>query len=98
MLDALRALQEVDLDAAEDDAALAKLLTDALKEWPDRHAQLREMRQEVVLRMRANGQTWTAIAQAMGLESHSRAQQIAAGQRGVKNRPKRKAGAEPAPE
>jgi hypothetical protein len=95
VVDALQALKDVDLSAAEDDAALAKLLTEALEDWPNRHAQLREMRQEVVLRMKANGETWVAIAQAMGLKSHSRAQQIAKGQRGERNRPAKKP--DPAP-
>lgn len=86
MLEALRALQGVDLNAAEDDAALAKLLTEALEEWPQRHAELRVMRQQVVLRMKADGQSWSAIATAMGLKHHSRAQQIAKGERGPKKK------------
>lgn len=91
MLEALRALQGVDLSAAEDDAALAKLLTEALDEWPQRHAELRVMRQQVVLRMKADGQSWSSIATAMGLKHHSRAQQIAKGERG----PKKKVGTAP---
>lgn len=82
MVEALRALQGVNLDDVEDDAELAKLLTDALQEWPAGHAQLREMRQQAVLRMRANKMSWMAIAQAMGLKHHSRAQQIARGDTG----------------
>jgi hypothetical protein len=82
VVDALRALQEVNLDEVEDDAALALLLTKALDEWPQGHSQLREMRQQVVRRMHDSGKTWAEIAAAMELKHHSRAQQIARGATG----------------
>lgn len=86
MVDALRALREVDLDQAEDDAALAKLLTETLKEWPQGHTQLRELRQQAVLRMRDSGKSWSEIATSMGLTHHSRAQQIARGETGPQSK------------
>lgn len=86
MVDALRALRDVDLDQAGDDAALAKLLTEALEEWPNRHRQLRELRQQAVIRMKEDGKSWSEIATIMGLKHHSRAQQIARGQTGPQSK------------
>jgi hypothetical protein len=81
-LNAVRAFEEI-----EDDAACAKAITDVLKDWPDSHARLRELRQERVLRMRAEGKTWQQIGDALGVH-FTRAQQIAKGFRGSK-RPKK---------
>jgi hypothetical protein len=80
-LDAVKALE-----AIEDDAACAKAITDVLKDWPDSHAKLREIRQQRVLRMRAQKMTWQEIGDALGVH-FTRAQQIAKGFRGSK-RPK----------
>lgn len=89
-LDAVQALA-----AIEDDAACAQAITKVLKDWPESHARLREIRQDRVLRMKAGGKTWQEIGDSMGIH-FTRAQQIANGIRG-RNRP-RKGDADPAAE
>lgn len=84
-LDAIRALEDI-----EDDAACAKAITDVLQDWPDSHARLREIRQERVLRLKAEGKTWQEIGDALGVH-FTRARQIAKGLRGSK-RPKKDEG------
>lgn len=82
-LEAIKALEGI-----EDDAACAAAITKILKDWPDSHARLREIRQERVLRMKAQGKTWQEIGDRLGIH-FTRAQQIAKGLRGAK-RPKAK--------
>lgn len=77
-MDAIKALEDID-----DDAACAKAITDVLKDWPTNHARLREIRQERVLRMKAQGKTWQEIGDALGIH-FTRAQQISKGIRGSK--------------
>ncbi|MEC3994021.1 hypothetical protein VSR01_10870 [Actinacidiphila sp. DG2A-62] len=89
-MDAIKALEEID-----DDAACAKAITDVLKDWPDSHAKLREIRQQRVLRMREQKMTWQEIGDALGIH-FTRAQQIAKGLRGSK-RPAKKAASAPPP-
>jgi DNA-directed RNA polymerase sigma subunit (sigma70/sigma32) len=79
-LDAIKALEQI-----EDDAACAQAITKVLKDWPENHARLREIRQERVLRMKSSGKTWQEIGDSMGIHL-TRAQQIAKGIRG-RNRP-----------
>lgn len=81
-LDAVKALESI-----EDDAACAAAITKVLKDWPESHARLREIRQERVLNLRAEGKTWQEIGEALGIH-FTRAQQIAKGLRGSK-RPKK---------
>jgi DNA-directed RNA polymerase sigma subunit (sigma70/sigma32) len=83
-LDAIKALEEI-----EDDAACAKAITDVLQDWPDSHAKLRRIRQTRILRMREQKMTWQEIGDALGIH-FTRAQQIAKGLRGSK-RPAKKA-------
>lgn len=82
-LDAIKALEEI-----EDDAACAKAITEVLQDWPGSHARLREIRQERILRLKAEGKTWQEIGDALGVH-FTRAQQIAKGLRGSK-RPTKK--------
>jgi len=77
-LDAIKALEEI-----EDDAACAQAITKVLKDWPENHARLREIRQERVRRMKGEGKTWQEIGDSMGIH-FTRAQQIAKGIRGGK--------------
>jgi DNA-directed RNA polymerase sigma subunit (sigma70/sigma32) len=77
-LDAVRALEEI-----EDDAACAQAITKILKDWPDSHARLREIRQQRVQNLKAQGKTWQEIGDALGIH-FTRAQQIAKGLRGNK--------------
>lgn len=77
-LDAVRALEQI-----EDDAACAKAITEILKDWPESHARLREVRQERVLKLREQGKTWQEIGDLLGIH-FTRAQQISKGLRGNK--------------
>lgn len=81
-LDAVKALESI-----EDDAACAAAITKVLKDWPESHARLREIRQQRVLNLKAQGQTWQQIGDVLGIH-FTRAQQIAKGLRGT-NRPKK---------
>lgn len=81
-LDAIKALEQID-----DDAACAKAITDVLQDWPNSHARLREIRQARVQRLREQGKTWQEIGDALGIH-FTRAQQISKGLRGSK-RPKK---------
>lgn len=81
-LDAVKALESI-----EDDADCAAAITKVLKDWPESHARLREIRQERILNLRAQGKTWQEIGDALGIH-FTRAQQIAKGLRGSK-RPKK---------
>lgn len=83
-LEAIEALAGI-----EDDAACAKAITEILKGWPENHARLREIRQERILRLKAQGKTWQEIGDLLGIH-FTRAQQIAKGLRGEKHRPKKK--------
>lgn len=91
-MDAIRALEEIG-----DDAACAKAITEVLKNWPDSHAHLREIRQQRVINLKAQGKTWQEIGDALGIH-FTRAQQIAKGLRGSKRPTKKQAEAEAADE
>ncbi|GGP55843.1 hypothetical protein [Streptomyces abikoensis] len=83
-LDAITALEDI-----EDDAACAKAITEILKDWPEKHARLREIRQQRVLSLKSQGKTWQQIGDELGIH-FTRAQQIGKGLRGEKHRPKKK--------
>ena len=84
-LDAIKALEEIN-----DDAQCAKAITDVLKDWPTSHARLREIRQQRILNLKAQGKTWQEIGDALGIH-FTRAQQIAKGLRGTKRPTKKSA-------
>ncbi|WP_240958543.1 hypothetical protein [Streptomyces barkulensis] len=85
-----RFLEAIDaLEAIEDDAACASAVSDLLKTWPDHHARLREIRQRRVQALKNSGKTWAEIATILGGVHPTRAQQIAKGLRGEKNRPRK---------
>ncbi|MFF2522453.1 hypothetical protein [Streptomyces liangshanensis] len=83
-MDAIEALQGI-----EDDAACASAVTKVLNDWPDLHSQLREIRQQRVQALKAQGRTWAEIAVILGGVHPTRAQQIGAGLRGSKRPPKK---------
>lgn len=91
VLDAIAALEQI-----MDDEECARAATNLLDQWPDQHARLRELRQRRVLSLRDQGKTWKEIGDMLGVH-FTRARQIAEGQRGEKNRPSKRAAAEPAP-
>ncbi|MEI5100326.1 hypothetical protein RB200_19585 [Streptomyces sp. PmtG] len=73
--------------AIEDDEACAVAVSKALTQWPDHHSKLRELRQQRVQALKAQGKTWPEIGKLLGV-TPARAQQIGAGLRGSK-RPKK---------
>lgn len=75
-------------EAIEDDAACALAVSQALKNWPDHHSKLRELRQQRVQSLKAQGKTWPEIGKLLGITG-ARAQQIGAGLRGTKRPPKK---------
>lgn len=80
-----RLVEALDAFAAiEDDEACAVAVSKAMEQWPDLHARLRELRQQRVNALKAQGKTWAQIGQILGGISGARAQQIGAGLRGTK--------------
>jgi hypothetical protein len=84
VLDAIGALERI-----EDPERRARALTEMLEVWPKQHGRLREMRQQAVLTLYAQGKTYREIGLLLGIH-FTRVSQIARGQRGVKNRPSKK--------
>ncbi|MFE7954404.1 hypothetical protein [Streptomyces sp. NPDC057413] len=72
-------------EAIEDDEACAVAVSQALKDWPEHQVRLRELRQERVRSLKAQGKTWPEIGRLLGI-SAARAQQIAAGVSGAQRR------------
>jgi hypothetical protein len=86
-----RLLEAIDaLEAIQDDAACASAVTEVLKQWPEHHSRLREIRQQRVQALKSQGKTWAEIGAILGGLHPTRAQQIATGLRGSK-RPAKKA-------
>lgn len=71
--DAVAALEAVP-DAADRAVAAAKVL----REWPQLHAQVREVRQQAVEQLRAQGLSFAEIGALLGVK-RQRAEQIAKG-------------------
>ncbi|MFF1834178.1 hypothetical protein ACFVXE_08225 [Streptomyces sp. NPDC058231] len=71
--------------AIEDDAACAAAVSAALRDWPELHAELRQLRQDRVNALRERDRrTWPEIAEIIGGITPERAQQIGKGLRGKK--------------
>lgn len=66
------------IEAIEDDVECAKTVAETLEEWPQYQKRLREVRQERVKALRAQGKTWPEIGALLGV-SPQRAQAIAVG-------------------
>jgi hypothetical protein len=81
VIDALGALGHIEIEPEDDAAKIAKDLTKELKQWPQRHRELRKLRRQAVLRLRDQKMSWQAIGDVMGV-SRVRAQQIAEGETG----------------
>lgn len=85
--------------AMDDDAACTAAVSQVLRDWPDLHAELRQLRETRVNKLRHERQmTWPEIAAVIGEVTPERAQQIGKGLRGRKRpEPKnpRKKAAEP---
>ncbi|MFF7259495.1 hypothetical protein ACFZCL_04265 [Streptomyces sp. NPDC008159] len=73
-------------EAIEDDEACAVAVSQALSDWPTHQSQLRELRQQRVKALKAQGRTWEEIGRLLGGISAARAQQIAAGVSGAQRR------------
>lgn len=76
-------------EAIEDDAACAIAVSRAMAALPSHQSRLRELRQQRVQALKSSGKTWAEIGQLLGGISAARAQQIGAGWRGEKHRPKK---------
>ncbi|MEU5498482.1 hypothetical protein [Streptomyces griseofuscus] len=69
----------------EDDAACTAAVSEALREWPDLHSELRQLREDRVNALRQKQRkTWPEIAAIIGEVTPERAQQISKGLRGTK--------------
>ncbi|MFJ7049022.1 hypothetical protein ACIQVC_37290 [Streptomyces sp. NPDC101112] len=73
-------------EAIEDDEACAVAVSQALSNWPAHQSQLRELRQQRVKALKAQGRTWEEIGKLLGGISAARAQQIGAGVSGAQRR------------
>ncbi|MFE9127068.1 hypothetical protein ACFYOF_16885 [Streptomyces sp. NPDC007148] len=73
-------------EAIEDDEACAVAVSQALKDWPDHQVALRELRQQRVQALKAQGKTWEEIGRLLGGITAARAQQIGAGVSGAQRR------------
>lgn len=92
VIDALGTLGQIEISPEDDAEKIAKDLTTELDRWPERHRELRELRRQAVLRLRAKKMSWQAIGDVMGV-SRVRAQQIAegvTGPQGVEAKERRK--------
>lgn len=75
LLDAIEAFEAID-DPAERTSAVSE----ALRKWPDYHAQLRRIREASVRTLREDQRkTWPEIAKIIGGVTPERAQQISKG-------------------
>jgi hypothetical protein len=88
--------------AIEDDAACTAAVSAALRDWPDLHAELRQLRQDRVNALRERDRkTWPEIAAIIGEVTPERAQQIGKGLRGKKRpdpvKPRKKPAADDPP-
>lgn len=71
--------------AMEDDVACTAAVSQALRDWPELHSELRQLRETRVNRLRhARQMTWPEIATVIGEVTPERAQQISKGLRGSK--------------
>jgi DNA-binding NarL/FixJ family response regulator len=66
------------LEAISDPMERAKATTELLREWPDLHRELREVRQQAVISAHDQGRTYDEIGEQLGT-SGDRAGQIARG-------------------
>jgi hypothetical protein len=78
--------------AIEDDTTCAVAVSEAMAALPKYQSRLREIRRKRVQAMKGSGKTWAQIGQLLSGISAARAQQISAGHRGERHRPKKKTG------
>lgn len=93
LLEAIAAFEAID-----DDAECTRVVSQALKDWPELHSRLRALRQARVQSLREQKLSWAQIAEIIGGEiTPERAQQIGKGLSGA-TRKKAKREAEAAAE
>jgi DNA-directed RNA polymerase specialized sigma24 family protein len=87
------------LEAVEDPADRARRAARLLDEWPQQHSRLREIRQQAVIAMRADGMSYRKIAEAIGVH-FTRVKQIETGETTSRSKLKKDAasGERPPPE
>lgn len=84
-------------EAIEDPAQRTEAVSQALREWPDYHAQLRQLRQASVRALRdEQSKTWPEIANIIGDITPERAQQIGKGLSGAQRKKNKAAEEKPA--
>ncbi|MFF0138520.1 hypothetical protein ACFYRN_19020 [Streptomyces sp. NPDC005227] len=81
LVEAIKAFESI-----ADDEACAVAVSQALQNWPDHQSALRQLRQQRVQALKAQGMTWQEIGRLLGGISAARAQQIAAGVSGAQRR------------
>jgi hypothetical protein len=81
LVEAIKAFESI-----ADDEACAVAVSQALQDWPGHQVRLRELRQQRVQALKAQGKTWQEIGRLLGGISAARAQQIAAGVSGAQRR------------
>jgi hypothetical protein len=81
LVEAIKAFESI-----ADDEACAVAVSQALQDWPGHQSALRELRQQRVQALKAQGKTWQEIGRLLGGISAARAQQIAAGVSGAQRR------------
>lgn len=83
----------------EDDAECTKAVSEALRQWPELGAQLRQLRENRVNSLRdRQRKTWPEIAAIIGEVTPERAQQISKGLSGAKRKKNERAAKEQPPE
>lgn len=83
--------------AIEDDAACTAAVSQVLREWPELHSELRQLREMRVNSLRNERRmTWSEIADVIGEVTPERAQQISKGLRGTKRPEPKKSRKKPA--
>lgn len=74
-------------EAIEDPAERTSAVSEALRRWPDYHAQLRQIRENSVRALRdVQRKTWPEIAEIIGEVTPERAQQISKGLSGAQRK------------
>lgn len=84
-------------EAIEDPAQRTEAVSQALREWPEYHAKLRQLRQASVRTLRDDqNKTWPEIASIIGDITPERAQQIGKGLSGAQRKKNKAAEGKPA--
>jgi hypothetical protein len=85
--------------AIEDDVACTAAVSQVLRDWPELHSELRQLREDRVNALRTQqGMSWAEIAGVIGEVTPERAQQISKGLSGARRKKNERAAKEQQPE